>query len=82
MSFTPHIPQKKPYITKETADTRKAWCICGLAKEQPFCDGSHRDQETNMKPLVVTCEKDGDYAWCGCKHTKTPPFCDGSHANL
>ena len=30
------------------------WCSCGLSKSQPFCDGSHKDDEQNRKPLIYT----------------------------
>ncbi len=81
MSFLPKVSQKAPYITEETAGTRRAWCTCGLSQSQPFCDGNHREG-TGMKSLGVVCDQTGKYAWCGCKQTKTPPFCDGSHASL
>ena len=82
MTFTPKIVQKGCLRTQEQAGAKRAWCSCGLSKTQPFCDGSHSREETNMTPVVVTCDKEASYAWCACKQTKTPPFCDGSHRDL
>ena len=58
------------------------WCACGLSRNQPFCDGSHKD--TNFKPVNFTWNKPtGDAHLCGCKHAKidSKPFCDGTHNN-
>jgi len=55
-----------------------AWCACGLSKNQPFCDGSHKGSE--FVPKVFKAEKSGTHYMCMCKATKNAPFCDGSHA--
>lgn len=54
-----------------------AWCACGLSKNQPFCDGSHK--VTTFTPTVFKAEKSGQHYMCMCKGTKNKPFCDGSH---
>jgi len=54
-----------------------AWCACGLSKNQPFCDGSHKT--TSFTPTVFKAEKSGTHYMCMCKQTKNKPFCDGSH---
>jgi CDGSH iron-sulfur domain-containing protein 3 len=54
-----------------------AWCACGLSKNQPFCDGSHK--VTTFTPTVFKAEKSGQHYICMCKGTKNKPFCDGSH---
>jgi len=56
------------------------WCSCGRSKNQPFCDGSHRN--TGFTPLAFKAESSGEAYLCMCKHTKNPPFCDGSHKSL
>ncbi len=54
-----------------------AWCTCGLATEQPLCDGKHKG--TSMRSFVFKAEKTETRNLCSCKLTKNPPFCDGSH---
>jgi CDGSH-type Zn-finger protein len=75
----PHIAQKKPYAVElEPGDYW--WCACGLSKNQPFCDGSHK--ETEFQPLKFSITEKGTYYLCGCKRTGNPPFCDGTHKDL
>ena len=54
------------------------WCRCGLAAQQPFCDGSHKGGDSS--PLKFTPVHGGRIWLCACKRTATPPYCDGSHA--
>jgi CDGSH-type Zn-finger protein len=54
-----------------------AWCACGLSKNQPFCDGSHK--VTSFTPKIFVAEESGVKHLCMCKGTKNKPFCDGSH---
>ncbi len=56
------------------------WCSCGLSKNQPFCDGSHKD--TEFTPVKWSCEENGKKYFCACKQTANAPFCDGSHKAL
>lgn len=56
------------------------WCSCGRSKNQPFCDGSHRN--TGFTPLAFKAESSEKAFLCMCKHTKKPPYCDGSHKSL
>ena len=75
----PHIPQKFPYVLEVQPGTY-AWCACGLSKNQPYCDGSHRT--TEFRPVVAKIEEKKRVAWCGCKHSGNKPFCDGTHKTL
>ena len=53
--------------------------ICGLSQKQPFCDGSHKDDEQERKPIEYTAISDRFISFCTCKETDLPPLCDGSH---
>lgn len=56
------------------------WCACGLSKNQPFCDGSHKGSD--FSPMQWTADESGDKWFCACKQTAGEPFCDGSHNAL
>lgn len=56
------------------ADKTYWWCACGLSKNQPFCDGSHKG--TDVIPQRYKPEQSGPTQLCVCKRTRTPPFCD------
>lgn len=73
-------PQLKPYATEVEQGKTYYWCACGLSKNQPFCDGSHK--VTELKPVAFTAEKSGTVYLCGCKKTGAAPFCDGTHKTL
>jgi CDGSH-type Zn-finger protein len=72
----PVIAQKGPYIVTLEAGNYM-WCRCGQSKNQPFCDGSHKN--TTFTPMPFVIEKKSTVALCGCKHSQDQPFCDGSH---
>ena len=76
----PQIPQKKPYLIKAERTGKLAWCACGLSKNQPFCDSSHKG--TGFRPMLVDVEEGQSYLLCGCKHSGNKPICDGTHKNL
>lgn len=40
----PVIADKKPAVMELEPGTYY-WCACGQAKNQPFCDGSHKGSE-------------------------------------
>lgn len=75
----PVCAKKGPYpVTLEPGDYW--WCVCGLSKNQPFCDGSHKD--TDFGPLKFTITEKNTYYLCGCKRSADKPFCDGTHNKL
>lgn len=78
--MNPQIPQKAPYKVEVTAGQSYHWCSCGLSKNQPFCDGSHKT--TEFTPVKFTAEKTETVYFCGCKHSANGAFCDGSHNKL
>lgn len=77
----PVIADLVPCYAKLQLGKRYLWCSCGLSKNQPYCDGSHKG--TSFMPMkYVATQEDEEVLFCNCKHTKTGPFCDGSHNNL
>lgn len=76
----PHIAQKAPYKVELKAGEQYWWCACGLSKNQPFCDGSHKP--TEFRPLQYKAEETKDAWLCGCKQSAGKPFCDGTHKKL
>jgi len=76
----PVIAQKAPIKITVEAGKTYFWCACGRSKNQPFCDGSHK--ETQFTPVAWKAEESGDKFFCACKHTGNQPFCDGTHKTL
>lgn len=76
----PKIVERKPIKVTLKEGDGQYWCACGLSKNQPYCDGSHRT--TDITPKKFIAEQTGDAYLCMCKHTKNAPYCDGSHAKL
>ena len=76
----PVVAQKAPFGVKVQEGKSYWWCACGLSKEQPLCDGSHKG--TGIEPSKYSAEKSGTVYFCGCKNTKDVPVCDGTHAKL
>ena len=76
----PHIAQKAPYPLDVEAGKNYFWCSCGLSKNQPLCDGTHKT--TDMTPVKYTAAKDGKVFFCGCKHAVNKPLCDGTHGKI
>jgi CDGSH-type Zn-finger protein len=74
------IFQKKAMPIEVEEGKTYYWCACGLSKNQPFCDGSHKG--TDISPVAYKAEATGKAFFCGCKNTKKEPLCDGSHKEL
>ena len=55
------------------------WCSCGLSKNQPFCDASHK--ATTLTPVQFTASETKTVYFCGCKASANGALCDGSHKN-
>jgi glutamate synthase domain-containing protein 2 len=74
------IADRKPIKVELKEGDENYWCACGLSKNQPYCDGSHRT--TDITPLPFVAKESGDAYLCMCKQSKNPPYCDGTHAKL
>ena len=70
---TPKIADRKPIKVELKKGDEQYWCACGLSKNQPYCDGSHRT--TDITPLKFEVEETGDAYLCMCKHSKNAPYC-------
>ncbi len=75
----PTIASKAPAVL-ELEPGSFYWCRCGRSKNQPYCDGAHKN--TDFSPMEFTIEEKKKVALCQCKQTDSAPFCDGSHKNL
>lgn len=75
----PRRAQDAPYLKDLPAGDYR-WCACGLSKDQPFCDGSHKG--TAFLPVKFTLDRAQTVWLCGCKHSRDQPFCDGTHNTL
>lgn len=79
----PVIPQKFPVAVEVQKDKKYAWCSCGLSQNQPFCDGAHKSNTTELRPKIVTFDETKTVYWCCCKHTQSElGLCDGTHKTL
>ena len=76
----PKIADRKPIKVALKEGEEQYWCACGLSKNQPYCDGSHRT--TDITPKKFVAEETGEAYLCMCKHSKNAPYCDGTHAKL
>jgi CDGSH-type Zn-finger protein len=76
----PVVAAKAPIKVMLEAGKDYWWCACGMSKNQPFCDGTHKG--SGLAPMKYTAPKTGDAWLCACKHSKNQPLCDGTHKNL
>lgn len=72
--------QNTPFEIDVKAGETKAFCMCGLSKNGPFCDGSHKT--TDFTPKVVRFDKGKTVFACGCQQSGNRPYCDGSHNKI
>ena len=74
-----HIAAREP--AEVTLDPGSYWwCACGLSRNQPFCDGSHKT--TDLVPLQFEVKERKRLFLCRCKQSHTPPYCDGTHTKI
>jgi len=73
----PTIADNRPKKVPLEKGQEYFYCACGLSKNQPFCDGSHKGSVFTPKKFIA--DKSGDAFLCLCKHSANTPYCDGSH---
>ncbi|OGT80402.1 MAG: glutamate synthase [Gammaproteobacteria bacterium RIFCSPLOWO2_02_FULL_47_50] len=71
---------KSPIPVDVTAGQEYWWCACGMSRNQPFCDGSHKGSDKS--PLKYTATETTQIWFCACKKTGNQPLCDGSHSKI
>ncbi|KAG7210214.1 hypothetical protein KM043_011766 [Ampulex compressa] len=78
------VYDKKPFKYLCEVGKTYTWCLCGHSRNQPFCDGTHRQIHRNikLKPIRFTVTETKEYWICNCKQTSNRPFCDGTHKTL
>ncbi len=76
----PTIADNKPTRVSLEQGKKYYFCMCGLSKKQPFCDGSHQGSE--FVPKAFECDESKDYFLCQCKQSANQPYCDGTHKNF
>jgi len=74
------IFEKKAMPVEVEAGKTYYWCACGLSKNQPFCDGSHKG--TGISPIRYEANRTQKVYFCGCKNSINRPLCDGTHAKM
>ncbi len=83
----PKIATKGPIKVEVEKGKKYFFCPCGLSKNQPFCDGSHKqvlgeDVLPLMRSKLYEAEETKVVYFCGCKHSENIILCDGSHNQL
>ena len=74
---TAHRAADSPFAVPVEAGKDYWWCACGLSKNQPFCDGSHKGGP--FTPLKYSAAESKTVYFCGCKASGHKPLCDGTH---
>lgn len=67
-----------PFAVAVEAGKDYWWCACGLSRNQPFCDGSHRAAGV-FTPVKYSATESKTVYFCGCKASGHKPLCDGTH---
>ncbi|XP_072179870.1 uncharacterized protein [Diadema setosum] len=75
-----YVAKMIPTLVKLESGKKYSWCLCGLSKKQPFCDGAHK--KTEFKPVRFEVDKTKSYLMCRCKQTSKQPFCDMTHVKV
>jgi CDGSH-type Zn-finger protein len=76
----PNIAGTSPIEVDLIEGQKYFFCTCGLSKNQPFCDSSHKGTPFKSHPFTAT---ETGKAWlCMCKQTGNKPFCDSSHNKI
>ena len=75
-----HRAAESPFATAVEAGKDYWWCACGLSRNQPFCDGSHKG--TTFVPVEFVMIEKKKVSLCTCRRTKKTPYCDGTHAKV
>lgn len=76
-----HFPKTArpfPYTVQVEKDKKYLWCSCGLSKNQPFCDGSHK-VDGIFEPIEYIATETKKVKFCGCKYSLSRPICDKTH---
>ena len=73
----PLIADNRPKKVQLEKGQEYFYCACGLSKNQPFCDGSHKGSGFTPKKFIA--DESGDAFLCLCKHSANTPYCDGTH---
>ena len=77
MSFKKPIPTPRAcYLQKNKV---YAYCNCGASSDLPFCDGSHKTNNSNKEPLLFKVSENKPAFLCTCGLSLDKPYCDGSH---
>ena len=76
MAIVPSPTSSAPHFIDVIEVETYAWCACGLSRNQPFCDGSHKGSD--VKPLTYTAGVSCKVVFCGCKTSAWAPICDGT----
>ena len=73
----PYNAEKKSFKFDAELGKEYYWCACGLTKNEPFCDGSHKG--TVFRPVKWVADEAGLTSFCLCRKTMDAPRCDNFH---
>lgn len=51
---------KKPYVHTTPKGDTIAICMCGLSRNYPFCDGSHKGTRDEAEDVLYVYDQDGN----------------------
>ncbi len=71
--------QMAPYMVEMIKGRTYKLCRCGNSTKQPFCDGSHEEDDCEHKPYIFKPDRSGYHSVCGCMESYSYPVCDGTH---